>query len=219
MMTADRRKGIPQPAYPLSPSKPQPIKQQKLLVGEGIEEFFFFEALLKHLNIVDVQIEQCKGKTRLHDYVITLPKRPGFENLVAIAITRDADDDATAAFQSVITALDNAGLAKPQASGSFINSEPKVGIFILPDCQGSGMLEDLCLASANTDIAMPCVNEFFRCVENKGRRPNNMAKARTHAWLASHIEPDKRLGEAAQKGYWDWQSPAFDLLKQFLNQL
>lgn len=31
--------------------------------------------------------------------------------------------------------------------------------------------------------------------------------------------PDKRLGEAALAGYWDWDSPAFDLLKQFLHQL
>ncbi|MGA9771615.1 MAG: DUF3226 domain-containing protein [Blastocatellia bacterium] len=218
-MTADPFNDIPQPANPLSPSKPQPLKHQKLLVGEGDEEVYFFGALLKHLNIADVQIEQCKGKTKLHNYILTLTKRSDFANLVAIAITRDADDDAMAAFQSVVTALDNAGLAKPQTSGSFIDGKPKIGVFILPDCQERGMLEDLCLASAATDIAMPCVDEFFRCVENNGRKPNNMAKARAHAWLASHVEPDKRLGEAAQKGYWDWDSPVFDPLKHFLHQL
>ena len=76
-MTADPLTDIPQPANPLSPSKPQPLKQQKLLVGEGIEEVFFFEALLKHLNIIDVQIEQCKGKTKLHDYVLNLNETSG----------------------------------------------------------------------------------------------------------------------------------------------
>ncbi len=46
-----------------------------------------------------------------------------------------------------------------------------------------------------------------------------MAKARVHAWLASQIEPDKRLGEAAKAGYWPWDSPGFDRLKQFLQAL
>jgi hypothetical protein len=46
-----------------------------------------------------------------------------------------------------------------------------------------------------------------------------MAKARVHAWLASHRVPDKRLGEAALADYWDWTNSAFDYLKQFLQQL
>lgn len=38
----------------------------------------------------------------------------------------------------------------------------------------------------------------------------------THVWLASEVEPEKRLGEAAEAGYWPWTSPAFDALRQFL---
>jgi hypothetical protein len=115
--------------------------------------------------------------------------------------------------------LENVQLITPQTSGSFGVGNPKVGVFILPDCQNSGMLEDLCLASVTADLAMPCVDDFIRCVENRGRQPNNIAKARVHAWLASHIVPDKRLGEAALAGYWDWDSQAFGPLKQFLHQL
>lgn len=209
----------PEPPNPLTPSEPQALIKAKLLVGEGKEEVNFFEALLRYSNVADVQLEQCGGKTRLSNYIATLPKRPGFANLVAIAITRDADHDAEAAFQSVCTALENAQLITPQTSGSFGAGNPKVGVFILPDCQNRGMLEDLCLASVTADPAMTCVDDFIRCVENTGRQPDNLAKARVHAWLASHIVPDKRLGEAALAGYWDWDSPAFDLLKQFLHQL
>jgi hypothetical protein len=210
---------VPEAANPLAPTAPQPLTKPKLLVGEGKEEVFFFEALLKQLNIADVQLEQCRGKTKLHDYVATLPKRPGFANLTAVGVTRDADNDANAAFQSVCAALGNAQMAAPQTSGTFTAGHPRVGVFILPDCQQSGMLEDLCLASVAGDLAMPCVDGFMRCVENNGRRPDNIAKARVHAWLASHVVPDKRLGEAALAGYWDWNNPAFDLIKQFVRQL
>jgi hypothetical protein len=206
-------------ANPLAPSEPQPLASPKLLVGEGSEEVYFFEALLVQLSIFDVQLEQCGGKTKLRNYVATLPKRPGFANLLAVAITRDADDDSASAFKSVCSALDNAQLAQPQACGAFAEGQPRVGVFILPDCRQSGMLEDLCLESVATDLAIPCVDEFFRCVENGGRTPNNMAKARMHAWLASQVKPDKRLGQAALAGYWDWNNPAFNLLKQFLRQL
>jgi hypothetical protein len=217
-MTADPAR-IPDVANPLSPLEPQALTKPKLLVGEGNEEVFFFEALLKNIHVVDVQLEQSKGKTKLHNYIATLPKRPGFAKVTSIAITRDADSDADAAFQSVCAALQNAHLEAPQANGTFGVGDPRVGVFILPDCHQNGMLEDLCLASVTADLAMPCVDDFIRCVENRGRQPNNMAKARVHAWLASHIVPDKRLGEAALAGYWDWDSPAFDLLKQFLQQL
>jgi hypothetical protein len=82
------------------------------------------------------------------------------------------------------------------------------------------MLEELCLDSAQPDGALPCMDAYFQCVQRQaGRQTNNLAKASVHAWLASQIEPDKRLGEAAKSGYWPWNSPAFDSLKQFLTNL
>jgi hypothetical protein len=46
-----------------------------------------------------------------------------------------------------------------------------------------------------------------------------MSKACVHAWLASKERPDKRLGEAAQAGYWPFEHSAFDALSQFLLSL
>lgn len=36
----------------------QQISKPKLLIGEGWEEVYFFDALLAHLNISDFQLEQ-----------------------------------------------------------------------------------------------------------------------------------------------------------------
>jgi hypothetical protein len=116
--------------------------------------------------------------------------------------------------------LANNGLPVPAAARQIAADTLRVGVFLLPDNQRDGMLEDLCLDAVQTDGAMPCVTAFFRCVGQQAQRqPNPLSKARVHAWLASQVVPDLRLGEAAQKGYWPWQSPTFDALKPFILSL
>ncbi len=43
-------------------NQPQTISQPKLLLGEGKDEVLFFSALLKHLQIKDIQVVQYGGK-------------------------------------------------------------------------------------------------------------------------------------------------------------
>jgi len=104
------------------------------------------------------------GKTRLASFLQTLTAFPvpGFSAVDSLAITRDADLDAAGAFASVRSALTHGGLAAPAASGQFAGSNPKVGVFILPDGTNAGMLEDLCLASVQADPATPCVDTYFQ---------------------------------------------------------
>jgi hypothetical protein len=201
-------------------STPQALSKPKLLIGEGKEEVDFFTAFLNHLNISNVQVEQYGGKQGLPRYLRTLVVRPGYLNVISLGITRDADNSAQGAFQSVCSSLHRASLPVPSQPREIVGDSPQVSVMILPDGQNSGMLEDLCLAAVETDPVLQCVDEYFDCVyRTAGRKPNNMAKARVHAWLSSQIEPDKRLGEAAKAGYWPWDSPGFDSLKQFLQAL
>jgi hypothetical protein len=202
------------------PSTPQALSKPKLLIGEGKEEVDFFTAFLSHLNIADVQVEQYGGKQGLPSYLRTLVVRPGYLDVVSLGITRDADNSAQSAFQSVCSSLNRASLPVPSRPGEIVGDSPQVSIMILPDGQNSGMLEDLCLTAIETDPVLQCVDEYFDCVyRTSGRKPNNMAKARVHTWLASQSEPDKRLGEAAKAGYLPWDSPGFYSLKQFLQAL
>jgi hypothetical protein len=195
------------------------IIKPKLLLGEGKDEVRFFNALLARLSITDIQVVDYGGKTRLKDYLEALAQPPvsGFAGLVSLAVTLDADTDAAAAFASVCAALANAGLSVPGVHSLFAGTNPRVGVWILPDGGTPGMLEDLCMASVQTDLALPCVDEYFQCVLRRAaRQPNNVAKARLHVWLASQVEPDKRLGEASERGYWPWDAPAFQPLISFL---
>ncbi len=201
-------------------STAQVLSKPKLLIGEGKEEVDFFTAFLAHLYITNVQVEQYGGKQGLPRYLSTLVVRPGYLDVVSLGITRDADNSAQGAFQSVCNSLHRVSLSVPNQPGEIVGDSPQVSVMILPHGQEKGMLEDLCLAAVKTDPVLQCVDEYFDCVyRTVGREPNNMAKARVHAWLSSQIEPDKRLGEAAKAGYWPWDSPGFDSLKQFLQAL
>jgi hypothetical protein len=199
---------------------PVRLSMPKLVIGEGVEEVRFFGALLKHLGITDIQVEQYGGKYRLAGFLRTLVGLPSFGNLSALAVTRDADHDAAAAFSSVTGALTRAGLAAPTLSSGFAGAGPRVGVFILPDGTSVGMLEDICLLALLADPAAPCVDDYFTCLRARaGREPNSPSKARLHVWLASQVKPDLRLGDAAGEGYLPWESSAFDPVKEFLQAL
>lgn len=190
------------------------IKKTKLLVVEGMEEVRFFNALLKHMGIDSIQVEETQGTPNLPNFIKTLPKVPNYETIEAIAVIRDADADPQSAFQSIVSALEKAGLNYPESHGAFSQGHPKIGIFIMPDGLNPGMLEDLCFKAILKDPAVPCVEDFFNCIVKAGiTKPKPIAKAKVYAWLASRENPARRVGEAAEAGYWPWDHAAFkDLL-------
>ena len=199
---------------------PLEISKPKLLIGEGVEELRFFSAMLKHLNINDTLVEEYGGKHRLSSFIKNLPLRPGFSSVLSLGVTRDADESAESAFLSVCGALERAKLPVPARLGQPEGNDLRVSVFILPDGQSPGMLEDLCLRAVRGDPAMHCVDEYMKCVnENAGRLPSSISKARVRVWLASQTRPDLRLGEAADQGYWPWDVEVFEQIQQFVQNL
>ena len=168
--------------------------------------------------VENIQVEAYEGKNKLPDYLAALVLRPGFGDLNSLGVTRDADNNAQSGFDSVRDALRRIGLAAPSTHVAIEQGKPQVGIFILPDGQSLGMLEDLCLASLASHPSMQCLDDYFNCIQRQtGRLPNNLSKARIHAWLSSQERPDLPLGLAAEKGYIDWSNAAFDPIKKFLS--
>jgi hypothetical protein len=204
------------------------IVKSKLLVVEGRDEEMFFAAALRdHLGLTDLQIMPIGGKTQLTQNLMIVVNDVDFSTVQSLAVLRDADltapgatrASAAQAFQSVCGSLRHVGLPCPAAHGQFAAGTPRVGIFIIPNGVDDGMLETLCLLSVSTLPEFPCVDAYFRCLQGHGAVPNNLHKARAHAWLASRPEPDRRVGEAAQAGYWPWDSDAFQGLWSFIRSL
>lgn len=201
-----------------SPHSKSPITFSKVLLVEGHDAFQFFKALLRHMSLLDkIELSNTGGISDLRDYLETLVVIEGFANIEALGIVRDAETSAESAFAALNRDLNNAGLPTPAKPFEPAEGKPQVSVFILPDNVQPGMLETLCLNSVSQEPAMLCTTQYFDCLKQAQQSlPNNMAKARLHAFLASRPKPDLLLGQAAHAGYWPFDHSAFDPLKKFL---
>lgn len=160
------------------------------------------------------------GKQKLRSNLRTLVISPGFADVISLGVMRDANDNPGAAFQSICDALQAAKPPIPERPLMSTGESPRVTVMILPEEGMPGMLEDLCLRAAGHDFAMPCVEQYFQCLQQQRLSlPKNLSKAKVQTFLASRTEAGKRLGEAAQAGYWPWDDKAFEQVKIFLKQV
>lgn len=197
------------------------LTEQVLLLVEGQDESNFFKALFGHSTVTGVQIEDMKGKSKIKAYLAALKRASGFSNVSRMAVIRDADTDAAAAFDSVRNALRTNGLPYPTRSGGFNTQDrPHVGVYIIPDNKHSGMLEDLCLATVVEDPAFVCINGFLECVKDRtDSQPINPAKSRVATFLAAQPDPPPSLGVAALRGVWGLDHRALKPIISFLADL
>jgi hypothetical protein len=236
------------------------ITKPKLLLVEGKDEVELFDKLLTDLGLADIDIWDIMGKTKFRENIEALPRLSGFDRVTSVGIVTDADKQPKGAFDSICDALEAAGLPRPTTPLQSVGDAPQVAIMILPGREAPGMIEDLCLESVADDPAMPCLEEYFRCLEGQleaGVFPGNPSKAvvraflasmewleethfeylqehleeylpelpnapsvaKVHAFLASRYKPNLDLGNAAKKGYWRLDHPAFAQVKQFLGTL
>ena len=192
---------------------PKGIERPILIIGEGVEEVLFLEALLAEFNVSGVQVEHYEGKSALGRYLKALKNRPGFAAVKKLGIIRDADDDPAASAASVDGAIAQAGF------------DPNLTVkkIIIPSATEKGALENLCLRTIEGQPLRACIEEFLSCATRATSIQHTStaakAKARIHAWLSAQREPDLRLGHAAKKGLIAWSSPVFGELKQFLREL
>jgi hypothetical protein len=194
-----------------------PISCGKQLIVEGEDDRRFIEQFLRARGATEVQVQPIGGKSQLRAYLRTLRNDPGFPTVTSIAVLRDADDDADAAWSAIVNALSTAGFAAPGAPGAFAAGPPRVGALVLPGGARQGSLESLCLSSL-PEAELECVDRLLNCFSGLGvPRPKQTDKARAHAWLATRERPGLRVGEAGEKGYWAFSSSAFDELWEFLS--
>lgn len=198
------------------------ITSRKLVVVEGKDDERFFGALLKQVGLTDVQCIALGGKDEMGkaDRWRALKATPGFAEVAALAIVRDADDNPQGAFESIKDTLRNVNLPDPSAPFQIQQGTPRVCIIILPDAGAMGALEDLCLQAVAGEPAMECVEQFWECIQQREKHPpRKVSKAKLHAYLSSRKEPGRRLGEAAEAGDIPLDSQAFDNIRQVLQNL
>ena len=121
---------------------------------------------------------------------------------VAVGIVADANDDMSARWQSISARLRRAGIEAPDdpdPAGTVIASQPRVGVWLMPNNQRSGKLEDFVMSMIPPDDAVwPLAEDFIDSIP-ESERPQDDSKAKVHAWLAAKAGA-RRMGTAIRAG-------------------
>lgn len=193
------------------------INKPKLIAVEGNDEVNFFNALLKHLQINDIQLENFEGKTNFNAKIKAIVNVPGFRNVKSFALIRDADNlPPQSAFDSIKSSLIAAKLPIPKQINLFTDASPSIGVFIMPGNSDEGMLEDLCLDSIKSYPIKNCIDTFIDCSKTE---VSNLSKSKILCYLATKSPLVTSLGLGAVNGHWDLNSPVFNEIKDFLKQM
>jgi len=218
--------------------KTNTITKAKLLVVEGDQDDLFFGAWISAMNLGDnIQVIQMEGKDNLPTQLTALVKQERFVRgeVLTLVIVRDADLYPDRAFQSVCSALRNAGLNTPRQPYEFIeNNNLRIAVLIILSFTQPGALEELVIQTIQDDPILPDVLGLIRQAVIKLPQPSQglqprykhfgppdhrLGKAHVHAFLATFDEPGRNLGVAARAGVWDFNHPALDPIRAILEEM
>ena len=198
------------------------LTSDRLLLVEGSDEVNITSKMLSKWNIVGIQVIDIGGKDSFKpslEALLSQAKSKDIE-LCAVGIMRDADNSPQSAFQSVRNSLGSVSLPTPDSHGVFLQGAPSVGIFILPNGDSTGSVENLCWAAVEDTTVARCATAYLQCLQDsEALLSRNNSKTLIHAYLSAQDDPCARAGEGALKGYWPFDHPAFDPLKEFVSTL
>ena len=151
----------------------------------------------------------------------------GSEPIKTIGVILDADNPSLRAkWDSLKNRLtkENYTLPKfPEKNGTIVNSEgkPKVGIWLMPDNDVDGMLEDFChqlVDDEAIEFATDCVQQA-KARQITSFIDNHHSKAVVHTFLAWQDEPGMPLGQAITAKALDGNKPLAHNFSEFLKNL
>lgn len=202
------------------------LTKSKLLLVEGKDEEKFFTAFCKYKEINDIEIIELGGKSGFKSSFPAVLNFRGIENVTAIGFVQDADNSKDAAVTSLCALLHNNGIPKPTGHGQFSQKDGRsYGIFIMPGNRDSGMLENLVLDSVDGHPAKieseKYIDQLKITLEGNAdyKFPKNEPKARLFAFLAGLEKYKPSIGIASESKVFNFDSPHFDDINSFLNQM
>ena len=199
------------------PWKPHVIKNDRMVLVEGVDDYEFISRFLKHLEIKNVDVVPVEGKdSKLEESLVALSKQRSFRNINKIALVFDADNQRRQALREIKNALAAININSSGNIGWENINGKELGIFLFPNNNDNGKLEDLFLDATQSDPIYSCVNDYIDCLDKKGANPRNLSKARVQTYLASKPKHTPSLTKAAQDGHWPMDSTAISDLKTFL---
>jgi hypothetical protein len=202
---------------------------KKILLVEGVDDEHVLRHLCRNRGGLQLDVENLGGVDKLLDSFPIRLKAAGDGAIVGVVI--DADADLASRWQSLRDRLIAVGYEKlpdnPAAEGTIVEPPagkflPRVGIWIMPDNQTKGILEDFLRFLVPEGSALfEHVKSSVAAIPQSERRFHQLAepKAVIHTWLAWQEEPGKPLGTAITARYLDPDVTQVDDLISWLNRL
>jgi hypothetical protein len=152
-----------------------------------------------------------------------------FDTVTHVCILRDMDYEGNP-FVSITDALKANSMPAPQRAGEVATGDLTVGVFLFPDNDSKGMLEDLCLQAFSGEMILACIEDYLACLSGNAMEfvESALPKTKLNTLIATKsldksIRQDDRrvwgLYYAVSKRWFPWEHPAFDDLKAFVRQL
>jgi hypothetical protein len=183
-------------------------KYNKKLLVEGKDDQHVIWALCKKFGIPETfDVIDCGGIENVHD---ALQVRFKQSDIQTIGVVIDADTDLDKRWTEIKNRLvyqGFPGLDNLPESGliSSNTTNMKVGIWIMPDNNLNGMLEDfISFLIPQNDKLLPIVQTTLDDIERRNLNnysPNHRSKATIHSWLAWQEDPGIPMGLSITKKY------------------
>ena len=174
---------------------------EQVLLVEGINDCHVIMALCKAHNVPETfGLYQCGSDNKVLKRLNALILQPDAPKSIGIVL--DADQGIDQRWDSVRNKLRNYPYnfpANPDVNGTIIATAtelPKLGIWLMPNNQIQGMLEDFCLTMIDRQVQTYVTNAIVNA-QQKGActfKPVHFSKAVIHTYWAWQDEPGMPLG-------------------------
>lgn len=192
----------------------------KMLLVEGKDDEHVISHVLYKLGLeISFEIIDTEG-SKMFDAISVGLRRPGLETIGVVA---DADNNLFGKWQAIVNKIQeinhNPGIPeRPQEEGVIVDSEPRIGIWLMPDNSRSGEIEDFVAGMVpENDPVWPRAERYIQDIPPEHLR-SKVSKAKLYAWLATRETPG-RMGTAIRTGALRADGEKIRIFGQWLQEL
>ena len=183
------------------PNRPSGQSPERLLIVEGSEDFHVLWHLRERQSSAPEFCIADKGNDI--ELLAAIVPEARVQNRKALGILLDANDSLSSRWDAVSSRLASEDIQTPSVpdpSGTIIEvpEKPRIGIWLMPDNQSAGELEDfIALMIPTNDQVWPLSKCYVDGIPKAERKfsKGKILKAKIHAWLAVREQP-RPMGRA-----------------------
>ena len=204
------------------------ITREKLPIIEGPDDIAFFICLFHSLEINDVQVFAITGKSSFPDKINAVFSMTGFSTVKRLGIIRDADSDPSFEFTSAQNSLLVNGQPKIEKCGDVVpglNGLEKIGVYVVPQCDKAGAIEDLVWEISHPKLIkigvllyffyVRFLSFFFECFPRDGK----YSKAKIQVFMAALKDRPTSIRWSNPEEYMDLSNGKLRNLNNFARTL